>query len=170
MQLRLLGLLLSLLTSCLLFVHHGTAKTEVAQVELQPLAAQVKRLIETLDYLGAPLSAADKQALERAITQTDAANATRQIQDILDKHCLYEIHINPESRVKVTQAKATPELVENGWRTFLVKVHNEAGVTAELKAESVNALKVYSRGKGGFSNSPCPERSSPVMCVIVGWI
>ncbi len=159
MKLRQFCLSLSLLTACLLFVHHGTAKTEVAQVELQPLVAQVKRLIETLDYLGAPLSTADKQSLERAITQTDATNATRQIQDILDKHCLYEIHINPESRVKVTQANAKPELVENGWRTFLVKVHNEAGVTAELKAESVNALKVYSRGKGGFSNSPRPEQT-----------
>lgn len=155
MQPRLLCLFGSLLTASLLFVHHGTAITEIPQVELQPLAAQVKRLIETLDYLGAPLSNADKQGLERATTQTDAANASRQIQDILDKHCLYEIHINPESRVKVTQAKAKPELVENGWRTFLIKVHNEAGVTAELKAESTNALRVYVRSKG----SPNPEQT-----------
>lgn len=142
-----------------LFTVVSSADSLVLQVELQPLAAQVRRLIETLDYLGAPLSQADKQALESAITQPDAANATRQIQDILDSHCLYEIHINPESRVKVTQAKAKPELVENGWRTFLVKVHNEAGVTAELKAESVNALKVYSRGKSGFAMNPRPEQT-----------
>ncbi|MBL8204606.1 MAG: CehA/McbA family metallohydrolase [Blastocatellia bacterium] len=137
----------------------SSADSLVLQVELQPLAAQVRRLIETLDYLGAPLSRADKQALERATTQPDAANAARQIQDILDSYCLYEIHINPESRVKVTQAKAKPELVENGWRTFLVKIHNEAGVTAELKAESVNALKVYSRGKSGFATNPRPEQT-----------
>ena len=30
---------------------------KVTQVEIQPLTAQVKRLIETLDYLGAPISA-----------------------------------------------------------------------------------------------------------------
>ena len=155
MQPRLLCLFVSLLTTALLLVHHSTAKTEVVQVELQPLAAQVTRLIETLDYLGAPLSNADKQTLERAIIQTDAANATRQIQDILDKYCLYEIHINPESRVKVTQAAAKPELVENGWRTFLVKVHNEAGVTAELKAESTNALRVWASSTG----SPNPAQT-----------
>ena len=159
MQPRQVCLLVSLLAASFFSVPHSTAKTEVLQVELQPLAAQVKRLIETLDYLGAPLNNADKQALERASVMTDAANATRQMQDILDRYCLYEIHINPESRVKVTQASAKPELVENGWRTFLVKVHNEAGVTAELKAESPNALRVYSRGKGGFSQSPTPEQT-----------
>lgn len=155
MQPRQLCSLVSLLIVSLFVVPHNLAKTEVLQVELQPLAAQVKRLIETLDYLGAPLSNADKQALERASAMTDAANATRQIQDVLDKYCLYEIHINPESRVKVTQANAKPELVENGWRTFLVKVHNEAGVTAELKAESVNALRVYQPSKG----SPNPAQT-----------
>jgi hypothetical protein len=148
-------LFVSFLTACLFFIHRSAAKTEVPQVELQPLAAQVKRLIETLDYLGAPLSNADKQSLERASAMTDAANASRQIQDILDRYCLYEIHINPESRVKVTQANAKPELVENGWRTFLVKVHNEAGVTAELKAESANALRVYVPSKG----SPNPAQT-----------
>ena len=133
----------------------SSASTRVEQVELQPLAAQVKRLIETLDYLGAPLSAADKQALDKAVQLTDAAQASRVIQDILDKYCLYEIHINPESRVRVTQASAKPELVENGWRTFLVKIHNEAGVTAELKAESTNALKVWVASKG----SPKPAQT-----------
>ena len=37
---------------------------KVAKVELQPLAAQVQRLVEALDYLGAPLPEADKQALK----------------------------------------------------------------------------------------------------------
>ena len=36
----------------------------VRNVELQPLIAQVKRVIEATDYLGTPVSAADKQALE----------------------------------------------------------------------------------------------------------
>jgi hypothetical protein len=144
-----------LLATCFAFTTEKNSAHTVEQVELQPLAAQVKRLIETLDYLGAPLSNADKQTLERAITATDAANATRQIQDVLDKYCLYEIHLNPESRVKVSQASAKPELVENGWRTFLVKIHNEAGVTAELKAESVNALRVWAASKG----SPNPAQT-----------
>ena len=132
---------------------------KVQQVELQPLTAQVKRLIEATDYLGAPFSVADKQALERASNSTDDVKARREIQDVLDRYCLLDIHINPESRVRVTQGAAKPDLVESGWRTFLVKVRNEAGVTAQLKAESLNAQKVFSRGKGGFSNAPRPQQT-----------
>jgi hypothetical protein len=132
---------------------------QAAPVELQPLAAQITRLIETLNYLGAPLSAADKQALEKATADSDATRAGRAIQEILDRCALFEIHINPEARVKVAQGAARPELVQNGWRTFLVKVHNEAGVTAQLKAESVNAQRVFARGKGGFSTDPRPAQT-----------
>ncbi|MCI0523928.1 MAG: CehA/McbA family metallohydrolase, partial [Acidobacteria bacterium] len=129
--------------------------TKVEQVELQPLTAQVKRLVEALDYLGAPLSPSDKEALERASHDTDAVRANRAIQDTLDKYCLADIHINPESRVRVTQGAAKAELVEKGWRAFLVKVRNEAGVTAALKAESPNALAVYATSRG---NPRPPQR------------
>ena len=121
--------------------------SKVEKVEAQPLIAQVRRVIEAMDYLGAPISAADKQALHNAMDQSDAARAVAQTQDILDRYCLFVVNINPESRVKVDQGPAKPELVEQGWRTFLVKVHNEAGVTAQLKAESRNALPVYARSR-----------------------
>src|SRR6476660_9310227 len=65
---------------------------KVEQVELQPLVAQVKRVSETMDYLGTPLSTTDKQALERAANETDAARAVAEIQSVLDKHCLVDIH------------------------------------------------------------------------------
>ena len=118
-------------------------------VELQPLVAQVKRLIETLDYLGAPLSSPDKQTLERALSSNDAAKARGDIQEVLDKYCLLDVDINPESRVKVAKGKASPALVEHGWRTFLVKVRNEAGITALLRVESSNALPVFIRASVG---------------------
>lgn len=149
----------SILILSLSFSSSAQQLVKVQQVELQPLTAQVKRLIEATDYLGAPLTAADKEALERASNLTDAVRARREIQDVLDRYCLLDVHINPESRVRVTQGTAKPELVESGWRTFLVKVRNEAGVTAQLKAESLNAQKVFSRGKGGFSGSPRPQQT-----------
>ena len=58
------------------------------------------------------------------------------------------IEINPESRVKSSQGPAQPRLVQNGWSVFLVKVHNEAGVTAELAAESPNAAPLYRQSTG----------------------
>ena len=125
---------------------HAAAQRDlplVTGVEPQPLAAQVKRLVEALDYLGSPLSSAERQALEAASSKSDTAAAIADIQNILDPHCLVGLNINPEMRVKVAQGPAQPELVERGWRTFLVKVQNEAGATSELRAVSPQAQSVH---------------------------
>ena len=120
----------------------------VAAVELQPLSAQVKRVAEALESLGAPLSGSERQALNAAVSKTDAEEAGAEIQHILDPHCLVSIDINPEMRVKVAAGPAPNELVERGWRTFLVKVHNQAGTTAELRVVSPNAQSVHNAGDG----------------------
>ena len=84
----------------LLALHPEAARPPLplVAVEPQPLAAQVARVAEALAYIGAPLSAEDRRALEQAAGRSDAAPA---IQAVLDRHCLLDVHINPESRVKV---------------------------------------------------------------------
>ena len=49
------------------------------------------------------------------------------------------VDINPEERVKVARGPAPAKLIQDGWTSFLVKVHNEAGVTAQLQVQSENA-------------------------------
>jgi hypothetical protein len=120
----------------------------VTDVEFQPLASQVRRVSEAMLFLGAPLGDADRHALDEACKQTDSAKGTRDIQRVLDTYVLAFVHINPESRVKVAPGAANAELQEQGWRTFLVKVHNEGGVTAPLKAESPNAAPMYMQSRG----------------------
>jgi hypothetical protein len=120
----------------------------VTDVDFQPLASQAQRVSEALRYAGAPLADSDQKALDAAIGETDPAKGVRDIQRVLDKYALSLVSINPESRVKVAAGPAKPELQEQGWRTFLVKVHNEAGVTAPLKAESPNAAPLYTRSTG----------------------
>lgn len=139
-------------------------------VELQPLAAQVARVVEALDYLGAPLPDADRQAIRTALGGSDERAAAARIQEVLDRHCLLDVHINPESRVHVTQGSARPELVEQGWRTFLIKVRNDAGVTAPLRVSSPQALRVFSRGPGGFSMDPKPEQTITPRDVANRWL
>jgi hypothetical protein len=117
-----------------------------AGAEVQPLAAQASRVVETLDYLGAPLTAAEKKAVLDA-ARAMAPKGAETIQRVLDRYCLFDISINPESRVKVAPGPAKPELVEGGWRTFLVKVTNEAGVTAKLNVESPNAGQLHNSPK-----------------------
>jgi hypothetical protein len=113
--------------------------------DLQPLAAQAGRIVETLDHLGAPLPAAERKALAEA--GNDMEKGAARIESILDRHSLFLVTINPESRVKVAAGPAKPELVEAGWRTFLVKVTNEAGVTAPLNITSPNAAPLANSPK-----------------------
>lgn len=120
----------------------------VEKVEQQPLVAATGRLLNALNYAGAPISGSDRRALEVALKNTNADASIKGIQGILDKYCLVGVHINPESRVKVAEGAVRKELVQQGWRTFLVKVHNEAGVTARLQASSPQARPVYMRGRG----------------------
>src|SRR5262249_19597574 len=110
---------------------------KVAQVELQPLAAQVQRLVEALEYLGAPLSAADGQALKTAAG--DPAKGVGTIQDVLDAHCLAGVTIQSADKLEARPGPAQAALAEQGWRVFLVKVSNPSGVAqVGLQADSPN--------------------------------
>jgi hypothetical protein len=61
---------------------------------------------------------------------------TREHEVTSDPHCFVDVHINPELRVKVTRGRAPAVLVVGAWTPFLVKVRNEAGTTAVLRAAS----------------------------------
>jgi hypothetical protein len=115
----------------------------VRNVEPQPLIAQVKRVVQAADYLGVPLAEPDKQELAAAYNEGDPAKCGEAIQRILDRYCLLAVSINPEMRVHVASGPARPELVQSGWRQFLVKVQNEAGTTATLRAVSPNAQSLF---------------------------
>ena len=114
---------------------------EVGSVEVQPLLLHVQRLREALNYLGQPLPKEASELLDSAAKAQDA-QARKLVQQALDPYCLLGVNINPESRVKVMQGPAAPQLVQNGWSQFLVKVENQARVTAPLAAASPNADKL----------------------------
>jgi hypothetical protein len=128
---------------------------KVGKVDLQPLAAQARRVADALALLGAPLPEADRQALQAAAGETDPAKGVTAIQAVLDKHCLAGVQVRKpakegEAPVVAAQAgPAKPELAEQGWRVFLVKVHNEAGLdNVELRADSPNAMPLTKRSSG----------------------
>jgi hypothetical protein len=138
----------------------------VRGIESQPLKAQARRVAEALDYLGEPLSQEQLVDLEKAAAMAEDDKAAEAIQKVLDARCLAGVNINPESRVKVARGPAAAELVEQGWRLFLVKVHNEAGVTAPLKATSPNAEAMHKRSSG----SPDPAPSVKLADVPNRWL
>ncbi|HTT60794.1 MAG TPA: CehA/McbA family metallohydrolase [Bryobacteraceae bacterium] len=132
------------------FILFAAACCAAAQtsVPLQPLAQQVRRLEDAMNYLGQPFPAADRTAINAAIANTDEGAAVAGLEKILDRFALAVVDINAESRVKVDPGPAKPELVEGGTRLFLVKVINRAGVTAPLRVASPNSGNVYIQSTG----------------------
>jgi hypothetical protein len=120
------------------------------EVGLQPLKLQVKRVVEAMDYLGFPLGGPDRKELEAAVAEGDESTSREGIQQVLDRYALYGVQINPEMRVKVSQGPAKAVLHEQGWVQFLVKVHNESGTTAELKAVSPQAASLHNSAARDF--------------------
>jgi hypothetical protein len=112
-------------------------------VALQPLAQQARRVQTALAFLGQPLPPSDRQAIDDAIGMIDERAAAAALQKVLDRHVIANVHINPESRVKVEPGDAKPDLVQGGTRLFLVKVINEGGIRAPLAVQSPNSERVY---------------------------
>src|SRR5262245_2759877 len=113
------------------FTSDKSTLSEVKKVELQPLAAQAARVAEALERLGAPLSAKERKALEAARTSSDHDQGVAIIQNVLDKRCLAGVLLRKGKdgiTAAVQRGPAAAELAEQGWRVFLVKVHNPDGV------------------------------------------
>ena len=157
------------MTALLLATSVGAADlSQVDDVEVQPLKVQTRHLLEALDLLGSPLAPADREALQRALADPNEASARAGIQSALDRYTLYDVHINPEMRVKVEPGNLASDLTEGGWTQFLVKVRNESGTTAELQAESPQAGAVFT--SNGRDNDPRPLRTLDTQDVADRWL
>ena len=105
----------------------------------QPLQANAQRLVAAFDYLGAPLPAETRQALQRS--QDVSA---KRLQELLDPHVLAVVSINPELRVKVARGNGRARLQQAGFTPCLIKVENAGTVTRKLRINSPQAGPVYS--------------------------
>ena len=132
-----------------------TISPRVSTVEAQPLLAQALRLDDALTFLGSGLSAEDSRRLQALRDEAPGPKTTRGIQQILDPYCLAMVVINPEARVKVLRGPAQPVLVQNGWKSFLIKVHNQAMVTTRNSKPKVpNAEPILHRSTGAKRAKP----------------
>ncbi len=121
------------------------ASQVIAAVDRQPLEASVKRVVQALQLAGSPLGTESLKRLEELSASDDDPKVVRELQNLLDPLCLVTVNINPESRVKVAAGAAKPTLDQRGWTNFLVKVVNEAGVTAPLNCLSPQAEPMVKR-------------------------
>lgn len=111
----------------------------VAKVEGQPLAANVTRIVESLEFLGAPLPKDLAEQLDLAGRQRDTAK----LQTLLDPRVAFVVTINPEVRVKVQRGPGRVNLQQAGFTPLLVKVINQSTVAKPLRISSPQAGPVY---------------------------
>ncbi|MEO6966536.1 MAG: CehA/McbA family metallohydrolase [Acidobacteriaceae bacterium] len=135
----------------LTFLWGATLKAQTANanaapaldVPLQPFAEQIQRLQALLKFYGQPLSPQEEEQIRAASAGRDSQSSVEKIENVLDRHVVAIVSISPESRVDVTRGAAPTNLVQDSVRLFLVKVINQAGVTAPLAVESPNSGRVY---------------------------
>ena len=116
------------------------AATVWGQDSAQPLASNVTRLLQSLEFLGQPLSDLPRAELEAAIQREDGAAIRR----IMDPYVLAVVSINPESRVRVERGQGEVVLQQAGFTAALVRVQNAAAVKAQLVVQSPQAGPSYS--------------------------
>ncbi len=109
------------------------------EVEGQPLAANVQRLVQALDYLGAPLPRATTTALQAAAEARNVPN----MQQLLDPDVLLLATLSAEGRIQVRRGPGKATLQQGGFTPILVKVINESTVTKALRLTSPQAGPVY---------------------------
>src|SRR5215470_5956267 len=113
-------------------MHASQSAGRNGPIPLQPLAQQAHQIENALAYLGEPLSAEEVSRIDEAVAVPDESKAVEQLQSVLDSHVLAIVEINSESRVKFEAGVSQSEVVEAGTRLFLIKIINDAGVTARL--------------------------------------
>ena len=108
-------------------------------VEAQPLGANIVRLLDALDVLGAPVGVALRRDVTTAARERDAGR----LQQLLDDRVLLVVHINPETRVRVARGPAAAVLQQAGYTPAIVKILNESRGTARLRIGSPQSGPVY---------------------------
>lgn len=122
------------------------AGVPIVEAEGQPVAANIRRVIQTLDNLGQPLP----QTLVEELGQAAESRDSKRIQQLLDPHVLFVVSLNPEVRVKVARGPAKAVLQQSGYTPQLVKVLNDSTVTRELHITSPQSGPVYANASLGI--------------------
>lgn len=113
---------------------------ESLAVEPQPYCASVGRVIEALRSIGTPLSSVDVDRIKQLIA-TPSPESVLAIESILDHYTLMKVHIDHDGTAATMPGGSSRELVEQGWRSFLIRVDNRAGFTTRLTSISDAAVE-----------------------------
>jgi hypothetical protein len=96
----------------------------------QPYFAALRRVISAFEHLGEPLPASLLRHLQDSEKTGDVAAA----EALLAPLVLLRVRLGPGNFGWPTAGPLAPTLLEQGWRSFLVRVENPAGLTDRFMA------------------------------------
>lgn len=104
----------------------------------QPFLAHARRVAAALAALGEPIADWDAR-IGAALASGGIAAAAIEAERLLDGRSLLSATISPEARVGTLRGAAVPELVQGGWRLFLLRIDNPARVPGRIGVTSPEA-------------------------------
>ena len=125
---------------------------DILIVPAQPMLSQVHRLSEALNVVGNPLDQSTLERISKIKTLKSDLKITNQIQEMFDPLCLAKVKIQKDGPSKVSLGSAKPKLIEQGWRTFLIKIINPHKKVGRFIIESPNSKPI--------ANSPADQVQS----------
>jgi hypothetical protein len=131
----------------------------VEDVDYKALRAHIRTLVTGLEKQKAAVPADALAELRKLLDKEpdDSDAAAKAMLKLLDAHCLIDVSINPESRVKAARGSAVIELRQDEATFVLVKIQNEAGVTAALKVAGPQIVGPGKTGDGWLEVSVVTE-------------
>lgn len=118
----------------------------LGESDVQPLWAQVSRLVEAMDFIGHPVAPEIRTELESLRGLENGRAVIDRIESLLDPLCLGAVVLDgPENGmpIKFIPAAKQPRLLEQGWQAFPVKVINHTGSREVLRVDSPGARPLH---------------------------
>ncbi len=126
---------------------HATSSSDALPVltdaDAQPQLELARRAMAALARLGEPFAADDVTAIDKLFEAGRLKDAAIAALRLLQSRVLVQVSITPEARVGVRRVQARSTLVQGGWRLFLARIDNPAGVPGRLAVSSPNAVPVH---------------------------
>ena len=104
-------------------------------VEPQPYFASLRRVVQSLQSLGAPLAPVDADEIA-TLSAAPSQENLKEAELLLARYTLMRVHLSLDGIALTRPGEAARELVEQGWRSFLIRVENPGGLTLPLTSIS----------------------------------
>lgn len=139
---------------------------EPTNIAPQPYFAGVKRALETLAKLGAPIAAADAAQIAALSRQNDRS-AVDVAEEVLYRYTLMRVSVESDGYPRAEPGGANRTLVEQGWSLFLVRVSNPIGSTQHLGGQ----FEIGGQTFGDLSgSSPAQRHGLPIGSDPAPWV